>query len=63
MVTKILKTPWTPEQVEILYNRQACTLWHEYTCWCGAVLDPTEQGWVCPDCDYTQDWCHAGDAE
>ena len=23
------------------------------------VLVPTEQGWTCPVCDYTQNWAHA----
>lgn len=22
------------------------------------ILVPTADGWVCPDCNYTQDWCH-----
>lgn len=23
------------------------------------VLVPTVRGWICPFCDYTQDWAHA----
>lgn len=62
--------PWTPEQVEGLSRWQVEK--HPFTCHNRkdgehryapevadfGVLVPTPNGWVCRDCDYTQDWAH-----
>lgn len=57
----MMNTPWTPEQVAALNASQARTDRHPYTCGNDSrhrVLVATENGWVCPDCDYTQGWAH-----
>jgi hypothetical protein len=63
--------PWTDEQVEGLNRWQTAGIMHPYTCAnrnddrhpSRAFLDrgtllATPDGWVCPDCDYTQNWAH-----
>lgn len=62
--------PWTPEQVEALNGYQAAGRFHPFTCARRGegghqirhgdlgVLVATADGWICPDCDYTQDWAH-----
>lgn len=58
----IKHAPWTPEEVEILKKYQDCEYFHPYTCHCHGDdgqhpnLVPTVDGWVCPKCDYKQDW-------
>jgi hypothetical protein len=68
-----VEAPWTPEQVAQL-NAYQVSGWHPFTCgaveYCGAgvlsnglfapytTLVATEAGWVCPECDYTQDWAY-----
>ncbi len=62
--------PWTPEQVAALNRYQQLRDFHPFTCGSGrrqdefhlddqGVLLATESGWVCPYCDYTQDWAIA----
>ena len=63
---KITKAPWTFEQVSALNLYQKRRLMHPYTCGFNrkgenhldgeGVLVATENGWVCPFCDYKQDW-------
>jgi hypothetical protein len=63
MGSKIV-TPFTPEQVMNLVNWQIKH--HPFTCenrddgahLTGGLLIPTVRGWVCPFCDYQQDWAH-----
>lgn len=69
---EIVKAPWTDMQVERLRDWQRSGFVHPYTCgkrhrsthvWSDwgmdyGVLIPTRKGWVCSDCDYTQDWAH-----
>ena len=53
------KAPWTKEIVDKLQRYQDCDHTHEWTCGedrCRAALIPTTDGWVCPVCEYTQDW-------
>jgi len=53
--------PWTPEQVDALNRWQSCGWVHPFTCGsCGglAQLHATVRGWICPYCDYTQEWAH-----
>lgn len=68
---ELWRTPWTQEQVEALEDWQADPLLHPYVCpnrhteahslsnIQGRALTPTADGWVCPDCDYRQDWAIA----
>lgn len=66
--------PWTAEQVEALNRFQQSGRFHPFTCGNrlseshrqyardhgGDVgqLVATTDGWICPVCDYTQDWAH-----
>lgn len=62
--------PFTSDQVEILAHNQTCGFVHPFTCANrgdgdhreaygdkGALI-ATVRGWICPFCDYTQDWAH-----
>jgi hypothetical protein len=56
-------TLWTPEQVAKLNEWQGCGWVHEFTCPnahpdAHQELVATVDGWICPSCDYTQDWAH-----
>lgn len=58
---KLVHAPWTMEQVRKLARYQRLSHLHPYTCgWSenhGEMnLIPTARGWICPACDYTQDW-------
>lgn len=53
--------PWTIKQIEMLVKRQHNELLHDYSCICGASLVPTKEGWICTNCNYTQNWCHKMD--
>jgi hypothetical protein len=59
----IVRAPWSAQQVNALNDYQARDDVHEYTCVNdhdeeSRILIATEQGWVCPSCDYKQDWAH-----
>lgn len=63
MTTETIKAPWTKEQVEALNRYQKNKYFHPYTCGndhgflnSERTLVATEDGWICPKCDYTQDW-------
>ena len=73
MIEKIV-APWTKEQVAELQRHQNLGIFHPYTCGTkgcktkdeyhgNSILIPTEYGWICPNCDYTQDWAHASMAD
>lgn len=50
---------FTPEQVTALNEYQAEGTTHPFTCAHGhGTLVATVRGWICPYCDYTQDWAH-----
>lgn len=67
-------TTFSPEQVVKLWEYQfgepanPLEQVHPFTCGNRAdhpmmagdhgVLVPTTRGWICPICDYTQDWAH-----
>jgi hypothetical protein len=56
--------PWTLEEIGILAERQLEAPLHPYTCGNNSrhqVLVPTKHGWICIDCDYTQDWAFEQD--
>jgi hypothetical protein len=53
--------PWTDEQIQLLLLWQTGGWIHPYTCGNDSnhpVLVPTENGWICSVCDYTQNWAH-----
>lgn len=60
---------FTPKQVESLNEYQKKGYMHPFTCGSGrrcdkdhldgeGILVATEDGWICPFCDYTQNWAH-----
>lgn len=57
-----IKAPFTPIQVRNLNIYQNSSRVHPFTCVNNHEpnnnLFATEEGWVCPYCDYTQDWAH-----
>jgi hypothetical protein len=53
-----IKVPFTEDQVESLNAYQIAGKFHPFTCGCGSNLIATEKGWICNDCDNTQDWAH-----
>lgn len=53
-----VRAPFTPQQVYYLNEFQDAGFMHPFTCRCGANLIATEAGWICNECDYTQDWAH-----
>lgn len=66
----IIEAPFTQEQCDALNKRQRDGTFHPYTCGSGrrkdsahrdgeGVLVATLQGWICPFCDYRQNWAHA----
>jgi hypothetical protein len=57
----ICRAPWNAEQVKALNTYQVNSRFHPYTCdGCDNRdgLIATIHGWICPWCDYRQDWCH-----
>lgn len=70
MAAETSTAPWTPEEVEALNAYQEGGWFHPFTCGRCRDADPrwpspdehllvaTEAGWICPTCDYTQDWAH-----
>lgn len=59
----MILAPCTPKQISALEAHQNDDLVHPYTCPnrgdhadTEGVLKATENGWVCPQCDYTQTW-------
>lgn len=53
--------PWNKDQIKNLNSWQTCGFFHPFTCGnekCRADLIATENGWKCPNCDYTQNWAH-----
>jgi hypothetical protein len=69
-IRKAGQAPWTPDEVESLCYYQMMPDAHSYLCANkdtpahrgqeAGLLVPTLGGWVCPFCDYRQDWAHAG---
>ena len=54
-----LRAPWPAQTVAALNDYQAAGWFHPFTCPVfnhQADLVATADGWICPDCDYTQDW-------
>ncbi len=63
MMSDIVYAPFTDEQVRRLNKWQKSGKIHPFTCGgsdnCRSILIPTNNGWICPNCDYKQDWCHS----
>lgn len=68
-----VEAPWTDEQVRRLNDFQNSGAFHPFTCpeqrevshnkgeaHKDTDLIATNDGWVCPECDYTQNWAHKG---
>ena len=63
-MSKIIRIPWTQEQINSLKDRQQDTSQHPYTCNQGHILTPTKDGWRCfvTKClNYKQDWALMAD--
>lgn len=65
-IPHVSRAPWTPEEVQSLNDYQDVKPMHPFTCGGGntkdvhdheVILVAQEDGWHCPECDYTQDWC------
>lgn len=57
----VFSAPWSDRQVESINGFQKNPYVIPFTCGnekCRAVLEAKHFGFVCPNCDYTQDWCH-----
>lgn len=64
-----IRAPFTPEQVLALQAWQHGGGFHPFTCadrddhpivdGDKGILIPTVNGWICPFCDYRQNWAHA----
>jgi hypothetical protein len=66
-----INSPFSPEQVARLFEYQLAYQFHPFTCahrgdgkhlQIGSdlgMLIPTVRGWICPFCDYRQDWAHS----
>jgi len=59
---EMVRAPFTPAQVANMNRYQQEGFGHAFTCGNGGhshgVLIATKDGWICPRCDYTQDWTH-----
>ena len=58
-----LQAPWSSDQVDALNQFQRRGDVHEFTCpenhgGADRTLIATKEGWICPHCDYRQDWAH-----
>jgi hypothetical protein len=61
-----LTNVFTPEEVVVLERYQRDGRYHPFTCANRGdgshreegLLVPTVRGWICPYCDYTQNWAH-----
>jgi hypothetical protein len=64
-----IDAPWTQEEVDALNRYQQERWMHPFTCGSGrrtdkdhldgeGILLATLDGWICPFCDYRQNWAH-----
>ena len=49
---------FTPDEVASINAFQQCGYFHEFTCLNGDTLVATEDGLMCPNCDFKQEWAH-----
>src|SRR5260221_67572 len=65
----MMKPPWKQKQIDALNAYQMSGMFHPFTCGSGnrtdekhldgqGILEATADGWICPFCDYKQDWAH-----
>ena len=59
----MVRAPWTSREVDALNRFQRLGFVHEFTCpnnhdTADHTLVATYKGWICPHCDYRQDWAH-----
>jgi hypothetical protein len=64
--SKFINAPWKVEQTAALNAYQKSRRFHPYTCGFNrtdknhmdgeGILVATANGWICPFCDYKQDW-------
>lgn len=67
LLQKHIHVPFSPDQVVSLNEYQQSHVMHPFTCRSHAredhrddgTLVATVSGWICPYCDYRQDWAHA----
>jgi len=61
-MSDIIKAPFTKFQVDKLNHYQQLGFVHEFTCGNkhdgNKILIATEDGWICPSCDYKQNWAN-----
>jgi hypothetical protein len=67
---ELIRAPWNDDQIDSLNSFQRAGVMHEFTCGNSRGMNPTlehsqrfplvatKDGWICPYCDYTQDWAH-----
>lgn len=67
MESKQIFAPFTDEQVEGLNKYQHSGAFHEFNCGgknhpkdSDKILIATNEGWICPNCNYTQKWAWEG---
>lgn len=57
----MILAPWTSGFISELNRFQDDPRFHGYTCGMNSnhsLLVATVAGWICKDCDYTQNWAH-----
>jgi hypothetical protein len=57
----MIKAPWSDDIIVRLNAYQVAGVFHPYTCGndhCRSDLIATTNGWICDNCNYTQDWAH-----
>lgn len=65
----VINAPFSAEQVAVLNQFQRLRNFHPFTCGSGnrtddahldgeGVLVAAKEGWICPYCDYRQNWAH-----
>jgi hypothetical protein len=57
----ITPSPWSDEEVKSLNECQQFGYCHSFTCGgenCNNNLIATNNGWMCKNCDYTQNWAY-----
>lgn len=61
-----ISSPWSKTEVDYLNFEQNGGRYHPYTCRKNTKkcknLIATENGWICPYCNYTQNWASINDA-
>ena len=61
MTLRTPRPPFSEQQIKSMNDFQASGSFHPFTCGNDSRhrdLIATPEGWICPDCDYTQDWSH-----